>query len=205
MCDSAVSPCLSVCLAFLHKHFPQWSPLLGPFRLSLCSQQPILPQDCPPISMLQPPDAALSRGLVSLSRYIWLWKDCLCDYHSIWTVTDQLLHYPTVSNPSPLFQAVAPIWGSDLCFGFPMPQVQIHFYSLSFHLPPTPTPSFVLLSFAWFYFFFFPGGEVLLPALSWCSVGSSVSRGVLLMYPWREVCSTSTYSSAILDLYWNCV
>ena len=91
VCDSAVSPCLSVCLAFLHKHFPLWSPLLGPLRLSLCSQQLTLPQDYPPISMLQPPDAALSRGLVSLSRYIWLWKDCLCGSHSIWTVTDTSL------------------------------------------------------------------------------------------------------------------
>ena len=40
-------------------------------------------------------------------------------------------------------------------------------------------------------------GQVLLSALSWCS-SSSVSEGVFLMYLWREMYSTSTYSSAIL-------
>ena len=67
---------------------------------------------------------------------------------------------------------------------------------------PTNTPffppsSFVLPSFAWFYIFF-SAGQVLLSALSWCSACTSVSRGVFLMYPWREMYSTLTYSSAIL-------
>ena len=68
---------------------------------------------------------------------------------------------------------------------------------------PTNTPvflpsSFILLSLAWFYIFF-SSGQVLLSALG---VGvlacTSVSEGVFLMYPWREMYSTSTYSSAIL-------
>ena len=37
-----------------------------------------------------------------------------------------------------------------------------------------------------------------MPALSWCSAGSSVCESVFLMYPLREMRSTSTYSSAIL-------
>ena len=53
-----------------------------------------------------------------------------------------------------------------------------------------------LLSFAWFYIFF-SAGEVLLSALSWCSACSSVSEGIFLTYPWREMYSTSTYSSPI--------
>ena len=57
--------------------------------------------------------------------------------------------------------------------------------------------SFVLRSFAWFYIFF-STGQVLLFALSWCSACTSVSEAVFLMYPWREMYSTSTYSSAIL-------
>ena len=57
--------------------------------------------------------------------------------------------------------------------------------------------SFVLLSFAWFYIFF-STGQVLLSILSWCSARTSVSEGVFLMYPWREMYSTSTYSSTIL-------
>ena len=63
--------------------------------------------------------------------------------------------------------------------------------------PVFPPSSFVLLSFAWFCIFF-SSGQVLLSALSWCSAYTSVSEGVFLMYPWREMYSTSTYSSTIL-------
>ena len=57
--------------------------------------------------------------------------------------------------------------------------------------------SFLLLSFVWFYMFF-STGQVLLSALSWSSACTSVSEGVFLMYRWREMYSTSTYSSAIM-------
>ena len=66
--------------------------------------------------------------------------------------------------------------------------------------PVFPLSSFVLWSFVWFHIFF-SAGQVLLSALSWCSVCTSVSEGVFLMYPRREIYSTSTYSSAILLLY----
>ena len=62
-----------------------------------------------------------------------------------------------------------------------------------------PPSSFILLSFVWFYVFFC-GGQVLLSALSWCSASTSVSEDVFLMYPWREMHSMSTYSSATLSL-----
>ena len=75
------------------------------------------------------------------------------------------------------------------------------------HLPngrsgPTNTliflpSSFVLQGFAWVYIFF-SAGQVFLCTLSWCSACTSVSEGVFLMYPWGEMHSTSTYSSAIL-------
>ena len=61
-------------------------------------------------------------------------------------------------------------------------------------LPPC---SFVLPSFAWFYIFF-SGDQILLSTLSWCFASTSVSEGRFLMYLWREMYSTSTYSSAIL-------
>ena len=64
--------------------------------------------------------------------------------------------------------------------------------------PVFPPSSFILLSFSWFYIFF-SSGQVLLSTLSWCSACTSVSEGVLLMYLWREMYSTSTYSSAILE------
>ena len=63
--------------------------------------------------------------------------------------------------------------------------------------PVSPPSSFILVSFAWFYIFFF-AGQVLLSSLSWCSACTSVSEGISLMYPWREMYSTSTYFSAIL-------
>ena len=58
--------------------------------------------------------------------------------------------------------------------------------------------SFIPLSFTWFYIFF-SAGQVLLPALSWCSASTSVSEGVFLVYPWRELysTSTSTYSTTL--------
>ena len=63
--------------------------------------------------------------------------------------------------------------------------------------PVFPPSSFILLSFVWFYIFF-SSGQVFLSALSWCSACTSVSQGVFLMYPWREMYSTSTYFSANL-------
>ena len=60
-----------------------------------------------------------------------------------------------------------------------------------------PPSSFVLPSFAWFCIFF-SAAQVLLSALSWCSACTTVSEGIFLMYPWREMCSMPTYSSAIL-------
>ena len=52
-------------------------------------------------------------------------------------------------------------------------------------------------SFVWFYIFF-STGQVLLSVLSWCSACISVSEVVFLIYLWRKMYSTSTYSSAIL-------
>ena len=63
--------------------------------------------------------------------------------------------------------------------------------------PLFPPSSFILPSFAWF-FIFFSSDQVLLFALSWCSAYTSISEGVFLMCLWREMYSTSTYSSTIL-------
>ena len=69
--------------------------------------------------------------------------------------------------------------------------------SMPTNTPVFPPSSFVLPSLAWFYVFF-SAGQVLLSALIWCSVCTSVSEGVFLMYPWRQMYSMATYSSAIL-------
>ena len=60
-----------------------------------------------------------------------------------------------------------------------------------------PPSSFILPSFSCFYIFF-SSDQVLLSALRWCSASTSVSEGVFLMYPWREMYSASAYSSTIL-------
>ena len=49
-----------------------------------------------------------------------------------------------------------------------------------------PPSSLVLPSFTCFYIFFCTG-HVLLSAFNWCSAFTSVSEGVFLMYPWREL------------------
>ena len=61
-----------------------------------------------------------------------------------------------------------------------------------------PPSSFVIPSFAWFYIFF-SIGQVLLSALSWCSACTSVSEGVFLMHPWREMYFTSAYSTILFS------
>ena len=49
---------------------------------------------------------------------------------------------------------------------------------------------------SWYIFFHWSGSPC------WCSACTSVSEGVFLMYLWREMYSTSTYSSAILSSQW---
>ena len=91
-------------------------------------------------------------------------------------------------NFSPLTQTTAPLWGADPCFSSPTHQGQVQSYQHSCF----PPGSLILSSFAWFCIFF-STGQVLLSVLSWRSACTSVSEGVFLMYPWREMYSTSTY------------
>ena len=69
---------------------------------------------------------------------------------------------------------------------------------------PSNTPVFPLVPSSYRVlhteFIFFSAGQVLLSALSWCSACTSVSEGVFLIYPWREMYPTSTYSSTTLFL-----
>ena len=69
--------------------------------------------------------------------------------------------------------------------------------SIPTNTPAFPPSSFILPSFAWFYIFF-STSQVLLCTLSWYYACTSVSEGVFLMYLWREMLYTSTYSSTIL-------
>ena len=190
--DSALLPCFHGCPAFLHRHFPSQSPPSHPLDCSFPSQQQTLPRDCSTIPKLQLPAAAPSSGPVSLPRV------CMAAARTVWFSFHVGCHRSAVLlsalNVSPLTQTIAPTWGLDPCFSSPTRQGQVHP-----NTPVFPPSSFVLLSFTWFYIFS-SAGQVLLSALSLCSSCTSVSEGVFLMYLWRETCSTSTYSSAILFL-----
>ena len=84
------------------------------------------------------------------------------------------------------------MWGLHPCFSSPTHKGRS---SPSNTLVFSPS-SFILQSFVCFYMLF-STGQVLLSALSWCSACTSVSEGVFLMYPWREMYYTSSYSSDI--------
>ena len=71
-------------------------------------------------------------------------KDCLCDSHSIKTVTDHLLHSLTTSDASLLSQTVALMLGSDPCLSSPISQEQIQSYSLSSFFVLLPLSYWVL-------------------------------------------------------------
>ena len=189
--DSAVSPCFHGCPAFLHRYFPPQSPPSHSLNPSLCSQQQPLPWDCSTIPKLQLPAAAPSRGPVSLSRV------CMAAGRTVRFSFHLGCHRSAVSlsalNGSPLTQTIAPLWGWTPASVPPPAEGR----SSPTNTPVFPPRSFILPSFAWFYIFF-STGQVLLSALSRCSACTSVSEGVFLMYPWREMYSTSTYSSTIL-------
>ena len=112
--------------------------------------------------------------------------NCLRDSLFIKTVRDQLLHFLTASNASPLSQLIALMCGFCPCFSFPILRVQVWSCLLSFSFFLS---SFFLLNFAWNYMFC-SGGQGLLPALSWCYVRSSAGIPDAFM---------STYSSTILS------
>ena len=189
-CDSALPPCFHGCPAFLHRHFPPQFPSSHPLDLSLCGQQQPSPWDCSIIPKFQLPAAAPSRGPASLS---WV---CMA---AVGTVALILFRLPQISCFTPSLKCFSS--DSDNCPSVGIgPLLQFPHRTSAGPVLPTllsPPSSFILPSFAWFHIFF-STGQVLLSARSWCSARTSTSEGVFLMDPWREMSSTSTYSSAIL-------
>ena len=124
--DSAVSPCFHGCPAFLHRHFPTQSPPSHPLNPSLHSRQQPLPWDHFTVPKLQLPATAPSMGPASLSRV------CMAAARTVWFSLHLGCHRSAVSlsalNVSPLTQTIAPMWGSDPCFGFPTCWGQVQSY-----------------------------------------------------------------------------
>ena len=191
--DSAVSPCFHGCLASLHRHFPPQSPSSCPLSPSLQSQHQPLPWNCSTIPMLQLPAAVPSRGPVSLSRVHMAAARIIC----VIFIPFRLSHISCFTLSFKCFSSVpknCPDGRDQTPARFSPPTKG---RSSSTNSPLFPSTSYVLPIFVWFYIFF-SSGQVLLPTLRGYSGSSSVSKGVYLMYPWREMYSTSSYPSAIL-------
>ena len=134
--------------------------------------------------------SAPSRGPASLSMV------CMAVVRTVWFSFHLGCHRSAVSlsalNVSPVTQTVP-----DVAIGTLLQFPPSKGRSSPTNPPVFPPNSFALLNFTWFYIFF-STCQVLMSTLSRCSACTSVSEGVFLMYPWREMFSTTTYSSAIL-------
>ena len=190
MHDSAVSSCSHGCPAFLHRHFPPQSPPSSRNCLSQSTAALTLgllhnPQTPAPRHCTFQGTRVPLRGMYGCS------KDCLI------LIPFRLPHISCFILSLKCFSSDSdncPQCGDWSPASFPPPTKG---RSNPTNTPIFPPSSFVLRSFVWFYIFF-SSGQVLLSALSWCSACTSVSEGVFLMYPWRKMYYTSTYSSVIL-------
>ena len=188
--DLAILPCLHGCLAFLHRHFPPQSPPSLPLVcLSTVNSSPrpgIAPQSLRSSSQL----LHLQGELFPYQGYIWLWQGLILSplrLPQTSCFTFSLKCFSSGPDNCPQSGDETPASVSPPAEGRSSPT----------DTPVFPPSSLVLLSSVWFYIFF-SSGQAPLYALSWCSASTSVSQGVFLMYLWREMYSTSTYSSSIL-------
>ena len=178
-------PCFQDRLAFLHRHFPSRSPPSHPLHPSLCGQQQPLPWEEPSTPA---PSSCAFRGTCLSVQGMYVAR----------TVTLLPFRLPQIScsrsalNVSPLTQTVAWLWGSD---------------PASVSLPaegrssPANTPGFPFLptSYRVLHGSLFSFPWVRSSYRLWTGVlVALLSEGVFLMYPWREMYPTFTYSSTIL-------
>ena len=185
--DSAISPCFHGCLTFLHRHFPG-SPPLHPLNPSLQSQRQPSPCDCSTIPNSSSQALPLPGDQHSCLVCVWLCKDCLI------LIPFKLPQISCFILSLKCFSSNLPCCDDQTPASVPPPSEG---RSSPTNTPVFPPSSFVLSSFASLYIFF-SSGQALLSTLSWHSACTSVSEGVFLMYLWREMYSTSTYSSVIL-------
>ena len=127
MHDSAASPCLHGCLAFLHRHFPPQSPPSHPLDLCLCSQQQLSPGDGSTFPKLQLQLLRLPGDLRPCLGYV-----CTAAERTLWFSFHLGCHRSAVSpsalTVSPLTQTIALIRGSDPCLSSPTRQGQVQSY-----------------------------------------------------------------------------
>ena len=196
---STVAPFFYGSLGFFHRHSQLWiSSLPSPQAVSL---QPTA------VGFALQSSHSSSQPPCALSDTHPVWgmqgcgKDHLCRSYSVLSAT----HWPfrsllTASDAPLLSQLISPsvrglprMWEPLLCFSSPSgAQIPSCFLSSSF-----PLLSFILPSYAGI-FLVLSGVQGLLLVFSQCSVRIVPSVDVSLMHLWREMNSTSSYSSAIL-------
>ena len=120
----------------------------------------------------------------------------VCHRSATSPTSDSIKCFPSVPVYFPVREGVSPNSGISPLLQLPCPGVQVlsRFLSSSFSLLFS-----VLLSYPGI-FIILSNVQGLLLVYSWCSVRIVASVDVFLMHPWREMNSTSSYSSAILTL-----
>ena len=128
-------------------------------------------------------------------NYVWLYKDCLI------LIPFRLTQISCLTLTLKCFSS-----DSDFCpnvgigplrqFPHPLRALPVLLICLIF------SPSYLVLPSFGCFCIFFSAGQILLSTLSWCSACISVSEGVFMMHPQREMYSMSTFSSAILFSSW---
>ena len=188
--DSAVSPCLQSCPAFLQGH-SSISSLTSPQDVSH-SQQQSLSWDCSPVPT-QPlcilEDLCPCLGYIGLQYRLFVWFSLHSDLHrSAASSSNSLKCLPFVSNyssdagVSPLLQFLHPMGSGPVLL------------TLFLFFPFLPSFYQVLRGSV----YSFPMVRDSCQLSADCSTRSA-PEDVFLMHPWREIYSTSTYSSAILS------
>ena len=178
--DSAVSPCFHGCLAFLHRHFPPPSPPSHPLHPSLHSQWQPSPWGCSTISQLQLPGAGPSR------RPTFLPHLCVAAARTVCFSCHSGCHRSAVSLSGFSSDSDTALMRGQIPASVPSPTKGRSNPTNTPVSPPVPSSHRVLRGL-----YVLLRGQVLLSALSWYSACTSVSEAVFLMYPWREMYSTS--------------
>ena len=167
--------------AFLHRYFPPQSPPSHPLDAPLCSQQEPSSWDCSTVSKLQLPAAAPSRGSA---------KDCLILFpFRLPQISCFILSLKCFSY----YSDTCPKVGIGPLLQFPHTSRAVLLTLLFFPLVPL---SYQVLHGS-VYSFPLVRNSCLLSAGG--SARTSVSEGVFLMYPWREMCAMSPSPSAVFS------
>ena len=181
VCDSAVAPCLHGCLAFLQRH----SPLLSPSSCPLGCLPAVNSSPQPGISLQSLCSSSQLHILVDLCPCPWyvgpwhglsVWFSLHSDCHRLAALPSESLKcFLSVPTDCPL--GISPL----LQLSYRRGAGSVHPLSSSFSLTSFILPRFVCICV------FLSGGQGFLPALSWCSVRSSVFEDTFLLHLWRKM------------------